>query len=52
MKKVIINPIGSKNLMFRRTTDRYKTRGTLSANRGYLKISRDPKTGQFVSRPA
>jgi len=48
----IINPIGSKNLMFRRTTKRYGKRpGTLSSNRGFLKISRDSKTGRFIERP-
>ncbi len=51
-KKIIVNPIGSKNLMFRRTTNRYATKGTLSSNRGYLKISRNPSNGQFVTRPA
>ncbi len=49
-----VNPIGSQNLLFRRTTDRYAAKGTISSNRGYLKVSRStaPKTrGQFVSRP-
>ncbi len=56
MSKLIVNPIGSQNLMFRRTTNRYGKRiGTLSSNRGYLKVSRSiaPKTrGQFAPRPA
>jgi len=56
MSTLIVNPIGSQNLMFRRTTNRYGKRiGTLSSNRGYLKISRSiaPKTrGQFAPRPA
>ena len=56
MSTLIVNPIGSQNLMFRRTTNRYgKRAGTLSSNRGYLKISRitAPKTrGQFTKRPA
>jgi hypothetical protein len=55
MSTLIVNPIGSKNLMFRRTTNRYARKGTLSSNRGYLKVSRSiaPKTrGQFTARPA
>lgn len=54
MRKVTINPIGSQNLLFRRTTNRYAAKGTISSNRGYLKVSRStaPKTrGQFVPRP-
>ncbi len=52
MSTLIVNPIGSQNLMFRRTTKRYGKRpGTLSSNRGFLKISRDSKTGRFVARP-
>lgn len=55
MSKLIVNPIGSQNLMFRRTTNRYGKRiGTLSSNRGFLKISRSmaPGTrGQFAPRP-
>jgi len=50
--KIIVNPIGSKNLMFRRITNRYATKGTLSSNRGYLRISRDATTGRFAPRPA
>jgi len=56
MSTLIVNPIGSQNLMFRRTTNRYGKRiGTLSSNRGFLKISRSmaPGTrGQFAPRPA
>ena len=44
------NPIGSKNLLFRRTTDRYGKKGTISSNRGYLRISRDIRTGRFIPR--
>ena len=50
MNKVTKNPIGSKNLMFRRTTNRYASKGTLSSNRGYLKVSRDTSNGRFVPR--
>ena len=49
---IIVNPIGSKNLMFRRVTNRYANKGTLSSNRGYLRISRDATTGRFAPRPA
>ena len=45
-----VNPIGRKNLMFRRTTDRYSKTGTMSKNQGYLSIARDRVNGQFVSR--
>ena len=48
--KRIENPIGSENLLFRRTTNRYAQKGTISANHGYLKVSRDAKTGKFISR--
>ena len=41
-------PLGSENLMFRRTTDRYARKGTMSSNRGYLSVKRNAKTGQFV----
>ena len=34
-------PIGSENLMFRRTTDRYARKGTISSNRGYLSVKRN-----------
>lgn len=41
-------PIGSQNLMFRRTTDRYSKKGTISSNRGYLSVKRNAKTGRFA----
>ena len=44
------NPLGSKNLFFRRTTSRYAKKGTISSNRGYMRIARDLQTGRFVSR--
>ena len=50
-KKIIVNPIGRKNLQFRRTTDRYAPKGTFSSNQGYLSVSKN-ELGQFCSRPA
>jgi len=50
VKNVIRNPIGVDNLQFRRTTSRYKQKGTFSSNKGYLQVSRDASTGQFVKR--
>ena len=50
VKAIIRNPIGVDNLQFRRTTSRYKQKGTFSANKGYLSVSRDASSGQFVSR--
>ena len=41
-------PIGSINLMFRRTTDRYAKKGTISSNRGYLSVKRNSKNGRFA----
>ena len=41
-------PIGSENLMFRRTTDRYARKGTISSNRGYLSVKRNLRTGRFA----
>tara|TARA_R110002167_G_scaffold4051_4_gene19276 strand:+ start:1049 stop:1222 length:174 start_codon:yes stop_codon:yes gene_type:complete len=53
MKKIIVNPIGRKNLQFRRVTNRYgKPIGSFSSHQGYLSVSRNPITGQFMSRPA
>ena len=37
------------DVMFRRTTSRYARKGTMSDNKGYLKVARDEKTGRFVS---
>ncbi len=47
---IIRNPVGVENLQFRRTTGRYKQKGTFSSNKGYLSVSRDEATGQFVRR--
>ena len=41
-------PIGSENLMFRRTTSRYAKKGTMSSNRGYLSVKREVKSGRFA----
>ena len=48
-KKVYVFPIGSENLLFRRTTNRYGRKGSFSANRGFLRVKRDVKTGWFAS---
>ena len=48
--KVIKNPIGNKNIFFRRTTNRYNQKGTISHNVGYFYVSRDAITGQFIKR--
>ena len=50
VKAIIRNPIGVENLQFRRTTSRYKNKGTFSSNKGYLSVSRDANSGQFVAR--
>jgi|TARA_R100001509_G_C4686167_1_gene155245 hypothetical protein len=50
VKAIIRNPIGVENLQFRRTTSRYKNKGTFSSNKGYLSVSRDASNGQFVAR--
>jgi hypothetical protein len=50
VKAIIRNPIGVENLQFRRTTGRYKQKGTFSSNKGYLSVSRDANSGQFVAR--
>ena len=50
VKAIIRNPIGVENLQFRRTTSRYKNKGTFSSNKGYLLVSRDASNGQFVAR--
>jgi len=41
-------PIGSKNILFRRTSNRYGRKGTFSNNQGYKRVKRDILTGQFV----
>lgn len=45
-----INPIGRKNLQFRRQTTRYGNKGTFSSNQGFLSVARCINTGKFVSR--
>lgn len=50
VRGIIRNPIGVENLQFRRTTSRYKRKGTWANNKGYLSVSRDASTGQFVKR--
>lgn len=47
---IIRNPVGVENLQFRRTTSRYKRSGTWANNKGYLSVSRDASSGQFVKR--
>ena len=47
---IIRNPVGLDNIQFRRTTGRYKQKGTLSNNKGYLMVSRDEASGKFVKR--
>jgi len=47
---VIKNPIGNKNIFFRRTTSRYAQKGTISHNVGYFYVSRCAVTGQFIKR--
>ena len=41
-------PIGSTNMFFRRMTDRYGKKGTISSNQGYMRVKRNAKTGQFA----
>jgi hypothetical protein len=48
MKNIIKNPIGNKNIFFRRTTSRYAQKGTISHNVGYFYVSRDAITGQLL----
>jgi hypothetical protein len=50
VKAIVRNPVGVENLQFRRTTSRYKRKGTFSNNKGYLSVSRDANSGQFVAR--
>jgi len=49
-RKIIKNPIGNKNIFFRRTTSRYAQKGTISHNVGYFYVSRCAVTGQFIKR--
>ena len=47
---IIRNPIGFGNLYVKRTTDRYGEKGSFTNNVGFLKVSRNAITGQWVSR--
>mgnify|MGYP003113015384 FL=1 len=49
VKAIIRNPIGLENLQFRRTTSRYKRKGTFSNNKGYMMVSR-ASDGTFCER--
>ena len=49
-KNIIRNPIGFKNLYVKRTTNRYGVIGTFTNNVGFLRVSRDALTGQWVTR--
>jgi hypothetical protein len=55
--KIIVNPIGRKNLQFRRTTNEFGPKGSFSSNQGYLSVSRlaagspNGTGGNFCSRP-
>ena len=46
---MITPTITTVDVMFRRKTARYARKGTMSDNKGYLKVARDEKTGRFVS---
>ena len=46
--KTYVFPIGSKNIMFRRTSNRYGRKGTFSNNQGYKRVKRDIVSGKFV----
>ena len=60
VKNITRHPIGTENMMFRRTTNRYKRKGTISNNRGYMAVGRaltdcvingkEYKAGNFVPR--
>ena len=41
--------IEDADLLFRRKTNRYAPKGTISSNKGYLRVARDNKTGRFAS---
>tara|TARA_R110000737_G_scaffold238057_1_gene250334 strand:- start:702 stop:923 length:222 start_codon:yes stop_codon:yes gene_type:complete len=56
---VIRNPIGDENIYtrfsdgemaFKRTTNRYAPKGTISHNKGFMNVSRDGVDGRFTSR--
>ena len=40
VRNITRHPIGTENMMFRRTTNRYKGKGTISNNRGYMAVGR------------
>ena len=37
-------------MAFKRTTNRYAPKGTISHNKGFMNVSRDGLNGQFTSR--
>ena len=47
MQQLILKNINVRQLGFERTTNRYKTKGTLSNNWRYLIQKRDSLNGQF-----
>lgn len=47
--EMITPTITTVDVMFRRVTNRYHHKGTMSHNKGYLKVGRDEVTGRFVS---
>lgn len=47
---IVRNPIGNKNLLFRRTTSRYAPKGSFSENVGYFYVSRNQENGRFIPR--
>lgn len=40
--------IGSTNMLFRRSSNRYGRKGTFSNNNGYKRVMRNALTGRFV----
>lgn len=41
--------LDTADVLFRRTTNRYARKGTMSNNKSYLMVGRDDTTGQFIS---
>lgn len=41
--------VDDSDLLFRRKTNRYAPKGTISSNKGYLKVARNSVTGRFES---
>ncbi len=41
--------VDDSDLLFRRKTNRYAPKGTISSNKGYLKVARNEITGRFES---